>query len=102
MAKGVAKKKRHDTAPLVRLIKSYVHDNGGRKSVTRLTTIGSESTYAARNRKPDEYQLGELISFVTAFSIPKIDILMALLSVFEIPSDVVAAAAAIKKLEEGK
>ena len=95
-------KKRHDTAPLVRLIKSYVHDNGGRKSVSRLTTIKSESNYAARNRNPDEYQLGELISFVTAFGIPKIDFLMALLSVFDIPSDVVNAAVALMQLEEKK
>lgn len=94
--------KRHDTAPLVRLIKSYVHENGGRKSVARLTTIKSESTYAARNRNPDEYQIGELISFVTSFRIPKIDFLMAILSVFDIPSDVVSAAAVLKKLEEGK
>lgn len=95
-------KKRHDTAPLVRLIKSYVRDNGGRKSVPALTAIKSESTYAARNRNPDEYQLGELISFVTAFRIPKIDFLMAILSVFDIPADVVNAAAVLKQLEEGK
>ena len=95
-------KKRHDTAPLVRLIKSYVHENGGRRNVSALTKIKSESTYAARNRNPDEYQLGELISFITAFGIPKIDFLMAILSVFDIPSDVVNAAAVLKQLEEGK
>lgn len=95
-------KKRHDTAPLVRLIKSYVHDNGGRKSVAKLTAIKSESTYAARNRNPDEYQLGELISLVTTLRIPKIEFLMAILSVFDISSDVVNAAAVLKQLEEGK
>lgn len=94
--------KRHDTDPLKRLIKSYVHDNGGRKKVKDLTIINSESTYGARNRTPEEYQLGELISFMNAYKIPKIDFLMCLLSVFEMPSNVVAAAAVLKKLEEGK
>lgn len=95
-------KKRHDTAPLVRLIKSYVHENGGRRNVATLTKIKSESTYAARNRNPDEYQLGELISLVTSLRIPKVDFLMAILFVFDISSDVVSAAAVLKKLEEGK
>ena len=94
--------KRHDTDPLKRLIKSYVHDNGGRKKVKDLTTINSESTYGARNREPDKYQLGELVSVMTAYKIPKIDFLMAILSVFDISYDVVSAAAVLKKLEEGK
>ena len=93
-------KKRHDTAPLVRLIKSYVHENGGRKSVAKLTAIKSESTYAARNRNPDEYQIGELISIATSFRIPKHDFLLALVSVFDISADVVDAVAARMKTEE--
>lgn len=93
---------RHDTAPLKRLIKSYVHDNGGRKKVKDLTTINSESTYGARNREPDKYQLGELISVMTAYKIPKIDFLMAILSVFDIPAEVVNAAVALMQLEEKK
>ncbi len=87
-------KTRHDMTPLVKLIKTSVRFDGGRKFVKDRAQI-SESTYASRNRTPDEYQLGELIRLVTAYRISMVDLLLALVSVFDIPSSAVNVVAVL-------
>ena len=68
--------KRYDTAPLVRLIHSFVREDGGERAVVEYANI-SKSTYYSRNKEPDKYQLGEIRSLMIAFSIPKEEILAA-------------------------
>lgn len=76
MGRTAVRSKKYDTAPLVRLIHSFVKEDGGEKVVVEFAGIG-KSTYYNRNRNPDKYQLGELRSLMIAFNIPKEEILAA-------------------------
>lgn len=67
--------RKFDTDPLVRIIRSYVHSNGG---ASQMEMAGlSEQTYYGRNRTPDKYQIGELRKLMLAFDIPKEELLAA-------------------------
>lgn len=70
-------KRRYDTEPLVDTIRFFVRKNGGTKRLEKSVGLKS-STYFGRNRKPDNYQIGELRKLMITYSIPKEHILSAI------------------------